>query len=250
MLRTLRLQQRRLLGFAHNVHEANAVFQADPVQHLPQIGCRCRVHQRLVPFEPHGLHHAERGQRIDKTRSAISRRAALGQQQALVCLDTAVLRIHGATQNGHRFAQQGLRCRRAASRHHHTGAFVAHRQRLAQSASHGLHGRWWNLHRHHRMRGRARQLGTTDVTRAKQQADVRRIDRCGFNPYHHFICTGHGCGYRDQRNLQHALGFDEGLQLKAGGGGWCQGGCHYLSLLLVEWTEEGFCRSHLRPRSG
>src|SRR5262249_45484502 len=41
-------------------------------QHLPQVRCRRRVHERLVAFAAHRLHHAEGRERIDETRSAVS----------------------------------------------------------------------------------------------------------------------------------------------------------------------------------
>ena len=229
----LRFKQRRLRWFAHNVDQANAVLKADPVQHLPQVRCRRRMHQRRVPFQPHGLHHAQCRQRIDKTRSAIARRRAFGQHQALLDLDAAVLRIHGAAQYGHRLAQQRLRRRRAAGRHNHTRPFVAHRQRLPQPTGHALHGSGRNLHADHRMGGRVRQFGGGNVTRTKQQANVRRVDGRGFYAHHHFIGGGLGRGQRDQRNLQHALGFDQRLQLQAGEMVRVIGCCHiYLRLNL------------------
>ena len=55
-----------LLLAAHDVDEADAVLDADLVEHLPEVRRGGGMHQRLVIFAPHGLGHAERGQRIDE----------------------------------------------------------------------------------------------------------------------------------------------------------------------------------------
>ena len=60
------LEDLRLLGVAHDVHQSDAVLEADLVQHLAEVGGGCRVDQRLVAFALHRLRHAERGQRIDE----------------------------------------------------------------------------------------------------------------------------------------------------------------------------------------
>jgi hypothetical protein len=59
-------KQRLLLGLAHDVDEVDAVLLADLVEHLPQVRCGRRVHQRLVAFAPHRLDHAQRGERVDE----------------------------------------------------------------------------------------------------------------------------------------------------------------------------------------
>jgi len=55
-----------LFGAADDVDKADTVLEADLVEHLAEVRCRRGMHQRLVAFPPHGLDHAERGQRIDK----------------------------------------------------------------------------------------------------------------------------------------------------------------------------------------
>jgi hypothetical protein len=89
-------QQRRLLGLAHDVDQADAVLQADAVEHLAQVGRRRGVHQRGVAFALHGLDHAQRGERVDEARRTLAAVAPGRQRQALRGLHGAVLRIHGA----------------------------------------------------------------------------------------------------------------------------------------------------------
>ena len=72
----------------------DAVGDAEPVEHLPEVGRRSGVHQRGVTFAPHRADHAERGQRVDEARRALHRRHAGGQLQALRDLDAPVLRVH------------------------------------------------------------------------------------------------------------------------------------------------------------
>jgi len=56
-----------LLGLRpHDVHQADAVGQADLVEHLAQIGRCRRVDQRGMPLASHRLDHSERGERIDE----------------------------------------------------------------------------------------------------------------------------------------------------------------------------------------
>ncbi len=55
-----------LLLAADDIDEADAVLEADLVEHLPEIGGGGRMHQRLVTLAPHGFGHAERGERIDE----------------------------------------------------------------------------------------------------------------------------------------------------------------------------------------
>src|SRR5579863_1212706 len=66
ILRADLAQYLRLLRTADDVDQSNAVLEADLVEHLAEIGCGRRMHQRLVAFAPHGLDHPERGQRIDE----------------------------------------------------------------------------------------------------------------------------------------------------------------------------------------
>ena len=94
---------------AHNVDQINLVLDANLVEHLAQVGCRCGVYQGRVALTPHGFNHAKRGQRVDKARRALSRCGALRQDQALPGLDASQLRVHGAAKHSHGFAQQGAR---------------------------------------------------------------------------------------------------------------------------------------------
>jgi hypothetical protein len=121
-------RDRLLLGLAHDVHEGDPVFDANAIEHLAQVGGRRGVHQCLVAFAAHRLHHAERRQRVDEARRAIGRCGAGRQHQALLVLERPILRVHRAAQHGHRLAEQCLRSSRRASIHHHAGALIAHRQ--------------------------------------------------------------------------------------------------------------------------
>ncbi len=51
---------------AHDVHERNAIREADPIEHLTDVGRCRRVDERLVAFASHRFHHAEHRQRIDE----------------------------------------------------------------------------------------------------------------------------------------------------------------------------------------
>ena len=83
MFRADLAQDLRLLLAAHDVDEADAVLEADLVEHLAEVGGGRGVHQRVVAFAPHGLDHAERGQRIDEAGGAVGRRGAGRQRQAV-----------------------------------------------------------------------------------------------------------------------------------------------------------------------
>jgi hypothetical protein len=102
-------QQLFLLGLAHDVDEADAVGDADPVQHLAEVRGRRRVDERLVAFHAHRLDHAEGGQRVDEARRAVGGLRAGRQRQALVDLHAAQLRVHRAADRGDRAAEQRLR---------------------------------------------------------------------------------------------------------------------------------------------
>lgn len=55
-----------LLLRANDIDQADPVLQADAVEHLAEVGGGSGMDQRLVAFGAHGLHHAERRQRIDE----------------------------------------------------------------------------------------------------------------------------------------------------------------------------------------
>ena len=207
-------QQVFLLRFANDVHQRNAVLDADAVEHLPQIGCGRGVYQRLVAFQPHGLDHAQRGQRVDETRGTLGRRGAGRQHQALLGFDGTVLRVHGAAQNRHRLAQQGLRGLAGAGLDDRAGTLIADRHGLVHAAGHALHEFVGNGGRDHRAFARARRPGRAEVGSAEQQAEVRGIHRRGFDAHHHFVRPGLGNGNAGQRNLQLAAAFDKGTQLQ------------------------------------
>ena len=106
-------QQLRLLGAAHDVHQRDPSCEADLVQHLTQVRGRRRVHERGVAFEPHGLDHAERGQRVDEAGRALApawcRRAARGIGGLDRRGTARTSRRRGCRP---RLAEQRLRCRR------------------------------------------------------------------------------------------------------------------------------------------
>src|SRR6266850_6477028 len=135
------LEDVHVLGLAHDVHQANAVLDADLVEHLPEIGGGRRVHEGLVTLRAHGFDHTERGERIDEAGGALGRCGTRWQHQALHGLDAAVLRVHGATEDGDGLPHQRLRCRRCPRLDDHPGPFVADRQRLLQTPGHRLHHR-------------------------------------------------------------------------------------------------------------
>src|SRR5262245_22395466 len=103
------LQDVRRLGLPHDVHQRHLVLEADLLEHLPEIGCRGGVDERLMPFRAHGFHHAERGEGIDEAACALRRGRPRRQHEALHGLDAPVLRVHRATEYRDGLAQQGLR---------------------------------------------------------------------------------------------------------------------------------------------
>ena len=121
-----------LLLAAHDVDEADAVLDADLVEHLAEVGGGGGMHQRLVAFAPHGFGHAERGQRIDEAGRAFGRRGAVRQRQDILGPHGAVLRIHRAADHRHGLAHQRLGGIGRSGLDHDAGALVADRHRFIE----------------------------------------------------------------------------------------------------------------------
>ena len=172
------------------------------------------MHQRLVAFAPHRLHHAQRGERVHETRGAFGCAGTGWQHQALLGLDAAVLRIHGASQQRHGFTQQGLRGFRGPGLDHHTRAFIAYRHGLVHTARHGLHRLVGNAGGDYRALLRARHFGAGQIGGTKQQAQVGWIEGRGFDAHQHFVRPWFGHGHAGQRDLEFAAAFDQGAQLQ------------------------------------
>ena len=83
VLRADAAQDLDLLRAAHDVDQGDAVLEADPVEHLAEVGGGGGVHERGVALAAHRLDHAERGQRVDEAGRAVGRRGALRQRQAV-----------------------------------------------------------------------------------------------------------------------------------------------------------------------
>src|SRR5690606_3675077 len=75
------LQDFRLLVRADDIHETDAVLEADLVEHLAEVRGGCGVNESRVAFELHRLDHREGGQRIDEAGGAVGGRGAGGQRQ-------------------------------------------------------------------------------------------------------------------------------------------------------------------------
>src|SRR5439155_803363 len=170
-----------VLGLAHDVHQADAVLDADPVEHLPEIGGGRRVHERLVTFRAHGCDHPERGERIDEAGGALGRGGTRRQHQALHGLDAAVLRVHRAPEDGDGLAHQRLRCRRRPRLDDHPGPFVADGQRLLQTPGHRLRRCRWDARRHHGVVRRAGCFGGAHVSSGEKESLVGGIDGRGID---------------------------------------------------------------------
>ena len=67
------LQNVHVLPLAYDVHQSDAVLDADIVQHLTQVRGRSRVHKGGMAFRTHGLDHAECGEWIHEAGSAFRR---------------------------------------------------------------------------------------------------------------------------------------------------------------------------------
>ena len=103
------LQQIFLFLLADDIHQADAILAAEPVEHLPKIGGRGRVHQglvplaRMVPIIPRAVSG------LTKHDAPSAARRAGRQRQTLIHLDASILRIHRAAQHRDRLTQQRLR---------------------------------------------------------------------------------------------------------------------------------------------
>ncbi len=72
-----RMQEFDVFGLADDVDEPDAVVDADPVEHEPEVGGPDGVDQRRVTLGSHRLDHAERGERIHERRCGIGRVGAV-----------------------------------------------------------------------------------------------------------------------------------------------------------------------------
>ena len=66
-----RAQQIRLGRRADDADQRDLLLEAQPVEHLAQVGGGGGVDQRGVPLHPHGLHHAQYGHRVDERRRPV-----------------------------------------------------------------------------------------------------------------------------------------------------------------------------------
>ena len=96
MLRTHPAQELLLLGLAHHVHEVDAVRDADAVEHLAEVRCRCGVDERAVALGAHRLDHAhadapaEHVVRAGRARRRSGKGGALGRPAVPAELKAAV----------------------------------------------------------------------------------------------------------------------------------------------------------------
>ena len=134
----------------HNVHQANAVGQADLVEHLAQVGRRRCVDQRGVPLASHRLDHRERGEWVDKARGAFGCGRAFGQHETLLGLDAAVLRVHRPADYGHRLTQQRPGLLRFPGGDDDARTFVSDRHGLVKTTGEVSHALGRNRGGHHR----------------------------------------------------------------------------------------------------
>ena len=238
MGRALGPQHCLLFGRTHDAHQADAVLDADPVEHLAQVGGGRSVHQRGVAFASHGLGHAQRSERIHETRRRLCGRRAFRQHQTLPGLDDPVLRIHRAAHDRDHLAQQCLSLGRIASLDHGAGAFVADRHRLIHSTGHGAHGALRDLGRDAGASRRAAGSQGRQVGCAKQQSLIGRIDRGGLDANHDFIRSGRIKRGIDQGQFEFAAGTDSRAQLQSAAHRGCGHGILRLS---------GVMRSGLEP---
>ena len=137
MLGAGRPQQRLLLGRPHDVDEVDAVGEAEPVQHLAEVGRRSRVHERRVTLATHRADETEHGQRVHEARRALDSRHPVGQLEALRHVDAPVLRVHRAAEHGDGLAEQGLGRVGRSRGDDRAGALVAHRQGVADTSGEG-----------------------------------------------------------------------------------------------------------------
>ena len=187
MLRADLAQDLGLLGAAHDIDEGDAVLEADLVEHLPEIGGGRRMHQRLVAFAPHGLGHAERGQRIDEAGGAVGRRRACRQRQAVGRLEGAVLRIHRAADHRDGLAHQRLGRVRRSGPDDDAGALVADRHRFIEPSRHRPHRRFRHFRGDHGRILGAGRLGGGHIGGADQKPEVGRIDRRRLDADHDLV---------------------------------------------------------------
>ena len=140
MGRALSSQNLGLGWTTDHVHKRDAVSEAEPVQHLPEIGSGGGVNQGAMTLTPQGFGHAERGQRVDKGRRAILRRRSLGQRQAIARFHCLVSReASPKRRDRHRAPEQSLRG--CSGLHHYFRAFVASRNGAVEPPGQAREGR-------------------------------------------------------------------------------------------------------------
>ena len=205
-----------LLRIADDVDQSDAVLEADPVEHLSEIGCGRGMHQGFVALAPHRFGHAERRQRIDEAGGAFRGGDPLRQHQAICRPDRAVLRIHRTADHRHGLAHQRPGRIGRSGLDDHAGPLIADRHRFIEPPGHRLHRGFRNGCGDHRGVFRTGRLGRCHVGSTNQEAEVGRIDGRGLDADDDDILCRFGRRYIGERNFEFAALLDQRTQLKSG----------------------------------
>ncbi len=175
------------------------------------------MHERGMAFQPHRLDHAERGQRIDETGSALRGARARRQNENVGRLEAAVLRIHGAADRRDRLAHERARRGRGTRLHDDAGALVADGHRLVEARRHRPQPGVGHTRRDDRV-GAAGRAHRGQIGRTGQQAEIGRIDRCRLDAHHDLVLGRLRRRNLDQRQFEFAALADQRTQLQSARG--------------------------------
>ncbi len=125
-----RAQQLCRARVADDVHEPDVVFETNAIEHLPDVGGGCGMHDGFMAFPAHGLDHGQNGERIDAGCGPIAGGYALGKEQTVSGLQDAEETI-GSVSEGDFASDQFFRV--SSRTHDRSSSFVAEENRAIPS---------------------------------------------------------------------------------------------------------------------
>ena len=198
-----------LLGLAHDVDQRDAVSDADPVQHLAEVGGGRGVHERLVPLQPHGLDHAQGGQRIHEAGGALGGVVPSGMGRHCATLRRGTAQYIAPPIMPTVLPISAWAASELPGGHHDARALVAHRQRLADAPGNLLHRGGGNIRgQHGAIRGAPRPEGRA-VGRTHEQEEIRGIDGRRVDAHQHLVRARFGEFHVGEGDLQGVVVPDE-----------------------------------------
>jgi hypothetical protein len=210
-------EQVGLLGSAYDVDQLDAVREADPVQHLPEVGRGGGVDQRGVALPAHRLDHPQRRERVDEGRGAIGGGRAVRQREAALGRGQHMLGVGPLTREPDPSAEQGPRLGSVTRSHHDAGALVADRHRPAHPGLEAGHHRVGDRGGDNRAVGCVRDLRGARVRQRQQERQVGGVDRSGLDPDHDLVRLRQRGVDRVHGHADLTVLGDEGAQLTGDG---------------------------------